>query len=295
MADQNRFGAIAPRAFAAPAPARDAPRKVAGAPAEVSRAIADAARRTGVDFGYLLQTARKESALDPSAKARTSSATGLFQFIDQTWLGVLKEAGASHGYAGAADAIRGTPGRYTVDPNAREAVLSLRRDPAAAAAMAAELTRRNAAQLTQALARSPTRGELYIAHVMGPSGAARLIGLSEATPAASAADAFPRAAAANRAIFYAKGQPRSAAEVVAMLSRGLEGVPDDGSGEILKARAQARTWWDFMGGSAGGLPTSSKGAERPVSGSAVASVLPRPRLDAAQAAHAYGQIRALSR
>ncbi|MGL4729664.1 MAG: transglycosylase SLT domain-containing protein, partial [Bosea sp. (in: a-proteobacteria)] len=52
----------------------------------VTMAIRDGAAKTGTDFGYLVRTAQRESALDPNAKARTSSATGLFQFIDQTWL-----------------------------------------------------------------------------------------------------------------------------------------------------------------------------------------------------------------
>src|SRR6476646_11882530 len=53
----------------------------------VTGAIRDAARVTGAGFEYLLNTALRESNLNPSAKAKSSSATGLFQFIDQTWLG----------------------------------------------------------------------------------------------------------------------------------------------------------------------------------------------------------------
>ena len=243
MADQGRFGAIAARgspgshsarglfgarpahgAAASSAPEGSAPRDLLpqadlpqanlprasarpsrpDAPPDVSRAIESAARRTGVDFQYLLETARKESALDPQAKASTSSATGLYQFIDQTWLGVLKETGAAHGYAAAADAITGGPGRYRVGEGARDAVMALRRDPQASASMAAELTRRNADALRAALGRDPTRGELYIAHVMGASGGARLIALAEAQPQADASATFPRAAAANRAIFFSR-------------------------------------------------------------------------------------------
>src|SRR3546814_8764107 len=56
----------------------------------VRSAIAQASRRTGMDFGYLYKQARIESGLRPDAKARTSSATGLYQFIDQSWLAALK-------------------------------------------------------------------------------------------------------------------------------------------------------------------------------------------------------------
>ena len=53
----------------------------------VEAAIRRASNATGVDADFLLKTARRESALNPSAKARTSSAAGLVQFIEQTWLG----------------------------------------------------------------------------------------------------------------------------------------------------------------------------------------------------------------
>ena len=52
--------------------------------ADVRGAIARASESTGVDFDYLLAQARLESGLNPDAKARSSSATGLYQFIDST-------------------------------------------------------------------------------------------------------------------------------------------------------------------------------------------------------------------
>src|SRR3546814_1504813 len=62
----------------------------------VRSAIAQASRRTGMDFGYLYKQARIESGLRPDAKARTSSATGLYQFIDQSWLAALKRRSEEH-------------------------------------------------------------------------------------------------------------------------------------------------------------------------------------------------------
>ncbi len=88
-------------------------------------AIRDAARKTGAGFEYLLNTALRESNLNPNAKAKTSSATGLFQFIDQTWLGTMKQAGAAHGYGKYADAISKTSsGRFVVSTTRRCATKS---------------------------------------------------------------------------------------------------------------------------------------------------------------------------
>src|SRR6187397_1579861 len=86
--------------------------------ASVTGAIRDAARATGASFDYLLATARAESGLNPNASAKTSSARGLFQFIDRTWLATVKQAGPSLGYGRYADAItQNASGRFEVaDP-----------------------------------------------------------------------------------------------------------------------------------------------------------------------------------
>ena len=52
----------------------------------VVSALKNAAAATGSDFHYLLGTAMRESSLKPDARSHSSSAAGLFQFIDQTWL-----------------------------------------------------------------------------------------------------------------------------------------------------------------------------------------------------------------
>ena len=65
----------------------------------VEAAIQRASDATGVDFNFLLGAARRESGYNPNAKASTSSAAGLFQFVDQTWLSTLKQHGAKYGYA----------------------------------------------------------------------------------------------------------------------------------------------------------------------------------------------------
>jgi hypothetical protein len=188
----------------------------------VAGAIQRAAQQTGASFEYLLTTAKVESNLNPAARAARSSATGLFQFLEQTWLGVLKSAGQALGFGQYADAIsQNATGRYQVtDPAMRQQILQLRSDPAASATLAAALTQNNAAELRQRIGRDPTASELYIAHFFGTAGAGKLIETAATRPGSNAADMFPAAARANRAIFYDRqGQPRSVSGVYAELQR----------------------------------------------------------------------------
>jgi hypothetical protein len=189
--------------------------------AKIAGSIKQAASTTGASFEYLLATAKMESNFNPKAAASTSSARGLFQFIDQTWLGTVKEAGAHLGYGKYADAITKNPsGSYSVsDPEARAAIMKLRDDPDAASSMAAVLTQSNGFKLTGKIGRRPTDAELYMAHFMGVGGAGKLIQGAEDNPNASAAQMFPNAAAANQSIFYDRsGQARRVSQVYSVLS-----------------------------------------------------------------------------
>jgi hypothetical protein len=189
--------------------------------ARVAGAIKQAAGSTGTSFEYLLTTAKMESNFNPSAKASTSSARGLFQFIDQTWLGTVKEAGSALGYGKYADAIsKSSSGSYSVsDPTAKAEIMKLRDDPVAASAMAGVLTQSNSFKLTGMIGRRPTDAELYMAHFMGVGGAAKLITKAEDNPNASGAALFPNAAAANKSIFYDRnGAARSVSQVYGVLS-----------------------------------------------------------------------------
>ena len=187
----------------------------------VESAIQRASSATGVDFTFLMGAAKRESGFNPNAKAGTSSASGLFQFVDQTWLGTLKKHGAKYGYARYADLIQqGPDGRFRVaGDEARKTVMSLKLDPHAASLMAGELTSDHASYLRGRVGRSPTAGELYAAHFLGPQGSARLIEAANASPSASAAAMFPDAAAANRSIFYREGRPATVGEVYANLTK----------------------------------------------------------------------------
>src|SRR5262249_45720805 len=156
------------------------------------------------DFNYLLGTAMRESGLKPCVKAGTSSAAGLFQFIEQTWLGVVKTYGARHGLGSYANAIsHGADGSFrTSNPADRSAILALRKAPQVAPLMEGELAQATRASLQNALGRDVCSGELYAAHFLGPDAACRLIRMNAGQPNASAASAFPAAADANKSVFY---------------------------------------------------------------------------------------------
>ena len=187
----------------------------------VEAAIQRASDATGVDFSFLMKTANRESGMNPAAKAGSSSASGLFQFVEQTWLSTLKQHGSKYGYARYSDLIsKGSDGRYHVSGDeARRAVMDLRLDPHASSLMAGELTSDSAAYLKGRTGRSPTAGELYAAHFLGPQGSARLIEAVQTRPGASAASLFPDAAHANKSIFYREGRASTVAEVYANLTR----------------------------------------------------------------------------
>ena len=195
----------------------------------VHAAIARASAATGVDFDYLLAQARLESGLNPQAKARTSSAAGLYQFIDRTWLDTVDRHGSAHGLGWADAAITQQGGRAVVDPAMRHQVMTLRHDPDAAALMAAELARDNAGALRGVLGREPDATELYLAHFLGSGGANQFLSALQADPGQSAAALFPQPAAANRPIFYERGRARSLGEVMEVMRGKVNGAMQGGS------------------------------------------------------------------
>ncbi len=182
-------------------------------------AIARASEKTGVDFDYLLAQARLESGLDPAAKARTSSAAGLYQFIDSTWLETVERHGGRLGLENAANAIDTVRGKARVsDGAARSAVMALRFDPSASALMAGALANDNREVLSGVLGRESDAAELYMAHFLGAGGASKFLRQLAANPEMAAAAILPDAASANRAIFYkAGGAERSVGEVMQLM------------------------------------------------------------------------------
>lgn len=210
-------------------------------PQSLAYVLNSAGTKSGVDFDYLLQTAIRESSLNPSAKASTSSAVGLFQFLESTWLEVMKDEGPRLGYQTYADAITETrDGDFVIkDPKLRAEVLKLREEPQVAADLAAAFTRNNGTYLHERFGRMPSPGELYIAHFLGAKGAEKMFTAGLADPDQIAATLFPRQAKANPTIFYDDGQPRTIRQVYKALVQKHEGGPAGGTDAAFAAQQLA--------------------------------------------------------
>jgi hypothetical protein len=192
-------------------------------PRWIAETVIRAAQLTGVDPAFVMALADKESSFEPQSKARTSSAEGLFQFLEGTWLEVLSAHAVKHGFGAAAEAITKVDGRYAVrDPEQKRWILSLRQDPFLSALMACEMLKQSREKLAQQTQRAPTSSELYLAHLLGTNGAGRLLKLVAANPEEKAPKAFPRAAQANKTLFFAttadKPQDATVAQVAARIS-----------------------------------------------------------------------------
>ena len=227
--------------------------------APVIDAVQNASARSGIDFDYLVDVARVESGYNPTAKAPTSSARGLYQFTRQTWLATLHRHGANHGLGWAANAIgKDASGRFSIaDPMLRDQILGLRDDPVAASNMAAALTSDNQDYIESRTGRAAEPVDLYLAHFLGSAGAARFLGAWSDNPDQPGATMLPDAAAANRPVFYnADGSMRSLGEIREFFRAKLEA--DGGAGMIPGPPAPTSGWRMQMasasGANGGGRP-----------------------------------------
>ena len=186
-------------------------------PAHVEAAVRNASAKTGVDFSYLMEKAAVESGFRTDIKSSSSSATGLYQFIDSTWLNTVKEHGAKHGLGKYASAIqtRGDGRPYVADPEMKREILDLRKDPNAASLMAAEFARDNKEHLEATVKGRIGSTELYLAHFLGAGGASKFLNAMHDSPHRQAKEIFPDAASSNKAVFFDKetGKPKSLKEI----------------------------------------------------------------------------------
>lgn len=200
--------------------ATEEPQLIVGMNKEVQRAIRNATREVGIETTYLMVVAARESSFDPRKHAHRTSATGLYQFTVDTWLRSVRAFGEGHGLEAYARQI--VVDRYGAismrDSAARTRLLRLRADPQFSALMAAELARDNAMRLEHILDRPVTPAELYIAHFLGVTQAARVIEAARSAPHTPGVRLLPAAARANPELFRPRGRVASADAIVAKIT-----------------------------------------------------------------------------
>lgn len=163
---------------------------------EVIKVIKQAARKVGVNPNFLVAMAAVESGLKPDAKAGTSSASGLFQFLNSkkapVWREQLQLYGKKYGL-----------GLNTSPFNARANSL-----------MGAEFLKANLKSLQKSVKKKVDGTMAYVAHFLGAGGAKRFYKAGDETLGINAASA--KQTNANLPIFYkdkSKKKPRTVKEI----------------------------------------------------------------------------------
>ena len=269
--------------------------------------IKNASKATGVDFGYLMAQAAQESSFQADARAGSSSATGLYQFLDSTWLSMMRTHGAKYGFADLAGRIQpdGRGGFAVSDASSKQKILDLRKDPKVSAVIGAEFALSNKETLESELGHKVGSTELYLAHFLGAGGASRFLKAIERNANQPAADLLPQAAQANRAVFYDRdsGRARTVGDIYRMFAHSIEskqsqlgGSVDTGAGGGTMVAAAGGS--SFHGGGPGAFlhtaPPSSAaafGASGDLSGGptlSLMSILALAALDAPDPTNALG-------
>lgn len=193
----------------------------------VKGSIVSAAQRVGIDPGVLAKIANFESGFNPdaapiakdSAKNRVrqydgrmaiSSAHGLGQFTDDTWLGTLRKHGEKYGISNA--------GALTKDQAAK-----LRGDKDLQAAMLAEFTKENI-EKGRAIGGKDDDANVYALHNLGSGDGPKLLSAVKSNPSMSVRDALMQGVKSDK--------QRARIEQVIAGNRSLYG---DGSGSVKDA------------------------------------------------------------
>ncbi len=192
-------------------------------PADVLHALSVAQQTSAIDPHLLVGIAATESGFNTHARNRHSSAQGLLQFTNATWLTVVRDFGARHGlaqYAAAIDTDR--DGRLTVRKSRlRRAILALRDDPVLETVMTAERLERERRGLEARLGHRAEAADLYFLHLLGPSGASHFLKVMAAHPDASSLATVGSVGAPNAGLFIRNGRPLSVAAAYASLQHVL--------------------------------------------------------------------------
>lgn len=232
------------------------------APAGIVKAVADASAKVGISFSYLMNKAEAESSYNPTAKAKTSSASGLYQFIDSTWLDMVNKYGAKHGLGQYADAIDKTASGKAVVTNAamKKDILALKNDPKISALMAAEYAGENKTYLEKQLGRAVSDTDLYLAHFLGAGGACKFLKAMDKNGACTAASILPDAAAANKSVFYSKtsGNARTLDQIYAKFESKFNTDALTNTGIQLASADTGSSVGDIVSGAFGASDTTAQ-------------------------------------
>lgn len=207
----------------------DAPGVMRFGPVKVRQSIVErvvqAANKTEMDPALLMAIADKESNFSTTARARTSSASGLFQFVEKTWFKAVKDFGHLYGRKDEANAISDASSAIgAVAPQKKAQILSLRNDPYLSAALAAEMLKKDGNKISDKIGRPLTPGETYLIHFLGPDDTERFMTALVSNPNMSAAALLPKPARANRPIFYEAAGRKMREKTVAQVHEAFESM-----------------------------------------------------------------------
>lgn len=247
------------------------PRSVPTLGSNLIDAFEEAEKATGVKKQDLTTIAYLESNFNASALAGTSSAGGIMQFTKGTWIETVAKYGARHGITEAD-----------------------RLDGRASIIMGAYLTRDSYIGLRKSLSADPTITDIYMAHFLGLVGATQFISALKRSPGMAAADVFPKAAAANKPIFYDGSSPRTLQGMYEYLGGKVQRatvvaarVLDKGSSEkatqVAKAPSATSQQTTTVSAPIVALPAAASGTTTPVAAPVAASFNAPATVQTAQA------------
>jgi hypothetical protein len=191
------------------------PSVVKASPEVVEDALQRAAQATGLGAGVLRRIAERESRLDSTAGNPLSSARGLMQFTRDTWLEVVRDFGPRYGLHQQAESLITDRNGNIGARNWRElqGILRLREDPHLSAVLAAERLKKARPALEEARGRTASPADLYLVHLLGPTGARQFLAAVRDTPSRSSLAVVGNVAKPNPGIFERHGRPLPVSKV----------------------------------------------------------------------------------
>ena len=184
---------------------------------EVVDIIKTAANKAGVDPSIMTSMAAVESGFNPNARAGSSSAKGLFQFLNATWNTQIHRDGSKYGLTSETSPF----------------------DPMANSLMGSEFVKDNL-QAIKDVKPNPNLTDAYMAHFLGAGGARKFLRAMQTNPNAIGSVLFPNEANANPGVFKPGGRALTLQQIYQTFSQKLATkakaygvtVPESSTGSI---------------------------------------------------------------